>query len=91
VGFSFNFENREKKAEKFRIEYAVFYVKANKSLSKKVFQITEAVFQPGKIKHIKEEQQFKNLTTRKHYPGEHLIAILVNGKELARQKFILTK
>ncbi|MFN0275586.1 MAG: DNA alkylation repair protein [Chitinophagales bacterium] len=91
VSFAFNFINAERKAEKFRIEFTVYYVKANKSLSKKVFQIAENVFQPGKAKYFKKMLRFKDLTTRKHYPGEHIIAILVNGKEQNRQKLILTK
>jgi 3-methyladenine DNA glycosylase AlkC len=89
--FTFQFKNKEKKAHKFRIEYAVYYVKANKTLTKKVFQVAESVFLPDKMKMYTKQQQFKDLTTRKHYPGEHILCILVNGKEHARQKFILTK
>lgn len=89
--FSFYFTNKEKQAQRFRLEYAVFYVKANHTLTKKVFQITEIRFAPGKAILVKKQQHFADITTRKHYPGEHILAILVNGKEKTRQTFILTE
>lgn len=89
--FSFCFTNKEKQPQKFRLEYAVYYVKSNSKLSKKVFQITEITFAPRKAILVKRQQHFADLTTRRHYPGEHVLAILVNGKEKIRQTFILTE
>ncbi|MBC8046779.1 MAG: DNA alkylation repair protein [Fimbriimonadaceae bacterium] len=90
VAFNFDFKNVEQKKVKFRIEYAVFYVKANKTHSKKVFQLKEGEFTSQKIVSFKKLHHLRDLTTRKHYPGEHFIVILVNGKEVLKEKFTLT-
>jgi len=86
--FSFDLNLKSVTAEKVRLEYAVYYVKAKGKLSKKVFQIKEALFEPGLTK-VSRMQQFINLSTRKHYPGEHFLSIIVNGEEKVKKGFIL--
>jgi len=73
---------------KVRLEYAIDYRKANGSTSRKVFQAGESFFKHGKSQ-IERKQSFKQMTTRKHYPGNHAISILVNGCEKAHISFIL--
>jgi 3-methyladenine DNA glycosylase AlkC len=63
-----------------RLEYAVYYVKAKGKLSRKVFQIKEYNYEPG-LYSISRKISFQDQSTRKHYPGEHHIAVLVNGEE----------
>ncbi|NJO90692.1 MAG: hypothetical protein HC831_18320 [Chloroflexia bacterium] len=88
--FSFVLNSNNKKETKVRLEYAVDYLKANGKHSSKVFMITEKEFAPGK--HIiTKKQSFLERTTRKHYPGEHRLRILVNGVEKASDKFELQK
>ncbi len=74
---------------KIRLEYAVYYVKANGKQSRKIFQLTEKLFQPSQTHVITKEQRFQDFTTRKHYPGEHKLAIVLNGKEVASAQFML--
>lgn len=88
IYFSFDLLIDEKKKSKVRSEYAVYYMKANGKLSKKVFQITENTYAPGKHS-FKKKQTFQDMTTRKHYPGEHRIAIIINGEEKAITSFTL--
>lgn len=86
--FSFNLNVREAAECRIRLEYAVVYVKSNK-VSKKIFQICENSYKPG-IYSFKRKQTFEDMSTRKHYPGTHAIAIIVNGEEKARAAFELT-
>ena len=86
--FSFEMVSSEKGSAKLRLEYAIFYLKANASHSKKIFQITENHFEPGKHS-FKRKQSFQNMTTRKHYPGQHFLAIVVNGVEKSRVEFMV--
>jgi 3-methyladenine DNA glycosylase AlkC len=65
---------------KSRLEYAVDYVKQNGSVSRKVFMISEKE-QPVGIQNVTKILDFSNKTTRRHYPGPHLITLLVNGVE----------
>jgi len=71
-----------KKPAKVRLEYTVRYVKANGRTSGKVFQIREASLPPGRH-DFSTKLSFADLSTRKHYPGEHRISITVNGMEKA--------
>jgi len=86
--FSFELALNEKKKNRIRLEYVIHYVKAKGKVSKKVFQIIEKEYEPGKHK-ISRKQSFMDMTTRKHYPGKHQIAIMVNGVEKARESFDL--
>jgi len=88
VQFTFELINQEKEVKKIRIEYAVDFVKANGKTSRKVFQIIEKEYSPGKFT-LKRNHSFANLTTRKHYPGEHFMTIIVNGVEKAKESIVL--
>lgn len=71
-----------------RIEYAVDFVKANGSRSRKLFKLSEKEYPPGETE-VKLRHSFAQLTTRKHYPGEHGLAIIVNGEQTAAASFVL--
>ena len=87
--FSFSFSlNSEISLGNIRVEYAIFYKKANGSNSKKVFMISQNEVK-DKNKSFSKKQSFKNLTTRKHHEGEHFISILINGKEKIKRSFEL--
>ena len=73
-----------------RLEYGVDYVKATGKVSRKIFQIKEAEFEPGS--HIiSKKQSFVDRSTRKHHPGQHQIAVIVNGVEKAKDNFLVTE
>jgi 3-methyladenine DNA glycosylase AlkC len=61
-----------------RLEYAVVFAKARGKTSRKVFHQREAEFAPGSHQ-IRKKHSFRDLSTRKHYPGQHLFEIIVNG------------
>lgn len=88
--FSFELELHQKKNAKLRIEYVVYYKKANGSLSKKVFKVNEAFFDHSRTYTFSRKHSFKDLTTRKHHAGDHAIAIVVNGNEFSKKMFMLT-
>ncbi len=88
--FSFDLFIEEEKALKLRIEYAVDYLKANAKHSRKLFRITEHFFESNQTYRFKRKQSFRDLTTRKHYPGPHQLSIVVNGLQMATCSFELT-
>jgi 3-methyladenine DNA glycosylase AlkC len=71
-----------------RLELGVYYVKARGQLSRKIFQLREATFAPGRHR-LSRRHSFQERSTRKHHPGEHQLSILVNGVEKARVSFRL--
>ena len=87
---SFSFDLILKDKGKVRLEYAVFYVKANGKLSKKIFKITENDYKPG-THSFSKKQFFGDMSTRKHYAGTHEISIIINGEEKDKASFELVK
>lgn len=85
--FGFALRNTGKKATMVRLEYAIDYQTLSGKISKKVFKISEFEIAPGEEKHFSKNQRFQDFTTRKHYPGSHRLAILVNGQEQANGTF----
>lgn len=88
VRFSFTLKVGTKQANKVRLEYVVWYVKATGNTSKKVFQIREDTFRPGEHQ-VTRKLSFADQSTRKHYPGRHRLSILVNGVPKAETEVTL--
>jgi 3-methyladenine DNA glycosylase AlkC len=86
--FSFSLKTGDAPA-KLRLEYAVYYARAAGKQSRKIFQLTEKEFAPDAVYPFQKEQPLQDFTTRKHYPGRHKLAIVVNGRELAEKEFLL--
>ncbi|PZR09989.1 MAG: DNA alkylation repair protein [Flavobacterium psychrophilum] len=81
VEFTFAIENKDNRPQTVRLEYGMYYRKAKGQLAKKVFKISEKVYQPGEKAAIVRKQSFKAITTRVFYPGEHQLTIIINGEE----------
>lgn len=79
--FSFNLVNETKENRVIRLEYAIYYLKANQQWSKKVFKISEKVCQPVSRTRVTRKQSFKLITTRTFYPGTHRLSVIINGSE----------
>jgi len=90
IQFSYKLNVGGKKKSKIRLEYAVTFAKANNKFSTKVFKISEKEYKPDEY-NLSKNHSFANLSTRKHYSGNHQIAIIVNGVEKAKIDFMLTK
>lgn len=89
VRFTFAMQVGTKKACKVRLEYVVYFAKARGKVSQKVFKISENDFAPGDHM-VARRHSFADMSTRKHNPGKHQIAIVVNGTEKARVSLMLT-
>lgn len=87
--FSFTLQNHSNLDVKIRLEYAIYYQKANGSLSKKVYKISERSYPMHSQTNVHRRQHFKVITTRKLHPGKHRISLIINGKELESHDFEL--
>jgi 3-methyladenine DNA glycosylase AlkC len=76
---SFDLESQSKKAQTLLVDFAVHFVKANGKSAPKVFKLRSVELDPGARASLAARVSFKQLTTRKHYPGVHRIEALVNG------------
>jgi len=81
--------NPLKQMQNLLVDYAVYHQKANGTLSPKVFKWRSFELLPNERKTFCKAHSFKLVTTRKYYPGEHRIEILINGESQCEQVFEL--
>jgi len=74
---------REDEAAHVRIEYGIDFIKANGKTSRKSFLLTDKTVTSGARLTGRRQHKFSEMTTRRHYPGNHRIVLLVNGQEVA--------
>jgi 3-methyladenine DNA glycosylase AlkC len=87
--FSFKLLNNNKEKTKIRLEYGLYYQKANGTLSKKVCKISEKEYAENSITQITRQQSFRVITTRVFHPGLHQVSIIINGNEFEKYDFEL--
>jgi hypothetical protein len=91
LDFSFQLSNHALKAQSLRLEYQIDYQTLSGKISSKVFKIKELELAAETTVQIERYQRFQDFTTRKHYPGAHVLRILVNGLALVEGKFFVLK
>ncbi|MDR0268109.1 DNA alkylation repair protein [Paenibacillus sp.] len=74
---------REGSTVRIRIEYGIYFVKSNGQASRKLFLLSDKTVPGGSQLKGDRKHSWADLTTRRHYPGEHRIVLLVNGQEIA--------
>jgi len=87
--FGFKLANNSSKKVKIRLEYGIYYQKANGTLSIKVCRISEKEYEKDSITHITRKHSFRVVTTRVLHFGLHQVSIIINGKELEKYDFEL--
>jgi len=85
----FSFSVSVKQAAKVRLEYGIDYMKSNGKRNRKIFQISEVSLKENERKVYERKHSFADVSTRKHYPGIHSIALIVNGVERGKLDFEL--
>jgi 3-methyladenine DNA glycosylase AlkC len=73
------------------IDYVVYHMRANGTLSPKVFKLTKRTIQPGEVLHIERKHSFAPVTTRKYYPGEQALEPKINGALFGRVGLVLNE
>lgn len=87
--FSFKLLNHNDKKVRIRLEYAIYYQKANGTLTKKVHKISEKEYAGDSITQITRKHSFRVVTTSKFHLGLHQIAVIINGNEFEKYSFEL--
>lgn len=85
--FEFEISNCNGKDKSVRIEYNMYFMKANGKQAPKIFKISEKTIPSNKTVKLKRNQSFKAITTRKYYIGKHGVSIVLNGKEFEKLEF----
>jgi len=85
--FSFDVTNDDSESSFYKIGFVVGYMKSAGKVSEKIFHVSEKDFEPREIVSFNKKLSFKDLSTRKHYPGKHYIYVVVNGNAFVKEEF----
>lgn len=88
--FTFDARNEGPDEVRLAIDYVVHHVKANGTLTPKVFKLTTRTLAPGESVSLAKRHSFKPISTRRYYPGEHALELQINGHPFGRATFTLT-
>jgi len=83
VEFRYGLQTSAGEEAKLRIELAVYFPRSNGKLYRKLFKLSEKVVQGETRVQGGRGFSFADLSTRRHYPGAHRMALVVNGREVA--------
>ena len=85
LDFSFNIHS--KSPQRLMVDYIVHHMKANGKLAPKVFKMTKKTICGQEL--LSKKHSIRSISTRKYYPGKHLLQIQINGKIFVEQEFYL--
>lgn len=85
----YSLDVREGESLHIRIEYGIYFIKANGKPSRKLFLLSDKTLSGGVHLTGTRSHSWANLTTRRHYPGPHKLVLLVNGVEVAETSLTL--
>ena len=62
------------------VDYVVHFVKKSGRTGEKVFKLKRLRLEPGESATLRAKVSLADLSTRRHYPGRHVIELVVNGQ-----------
>ena len=87
LGFRFDVVNVGSSTATLAVDFVVHYFKSNGTHAAKVFKLASAVVAPGETVSFAKRHAFRQMTTRVHYPGPHMLEIQVNGERFGTVEF----
>ncbi|MGB1295122.1 MAG: DNA alkylation repair protein [Flavobacteriales bacterium] len=87
--FEVKLKNLSSEKIKIRLEYGIYFLKANGSLSRKVFKWSEREWQKGECNILNKKHMLKAISTRKYYSGLQEVSLIINGVEVHKKSFEL--
>ena len=88
--FVFDVVSQSDQVQSLMIDYLLHFQKANGTLVPKTFKIAKKQLTGRKTITLSKKHPLRIMTTRKLYPGEHLVELQINGVSCGKQKFMLT-
>jgi 3-methyladenine DNA glycosylase AlkC len=88
--FGFDIQSTAQAPQNLMIDYVIHHVKANGKRVPKVFKLAKKQLLGHATLRLSKKHSFRPINTRVYYPGQHLLAIQINGVIYAQQAFELT-
>ena len=76
-------------AQKLLIDYVMHFPRANGNTSAKVFKWTEISMQKGEARTLTKTHAYRQVTTRRDYPGPQRLSVRINGQDFEGPTFDL--
>jgi 3-methyladenine DNA glycosylase AlkC len=88
---AFDVTNAGKAPARLMVDFRIHYVKAKGSTSPKTFKLSALDLAAGETVSLRKSVSLQEMTTRKHYPGEHRIDAVINGAVTPLGSFKLSR
>jgi len=79
VAIFFEITNKDSRKQRVLADLRVHFVKANGKTIPKVFKLRIVELAANETVKIQKSISFADMTTRKHYPGQHKLELVLNG------------
>jgi 3-methyladenine DNA glycosylase AlkC len=79
VAITCTLHNATRRRQKAIVDLCVHFMKASGNASKKVFKLSSVELAAGERVALRKTVSLADLTTRKHYPGKHVVELQING------------
>ena len=89
VHIAFDVTNTSQQSQRVLVDFCIHYIKANGSSSAKVFKLKTLMLAAGESLRVSKKVSLAEMTTRKHYPGNHRVEALINGRAVELGAFDL--
>jgi 3-methyladenine DNA glycosylase AlkC len=91
VNFELRIASTSNQPQRLMIDMEIGYVKANGQCKSKIFKFKTLELQPKETVAFTKKLSFAQMATRKHYPGQHTLGLLINGQAYALGTFNVSK
>jgi hypothetical protein len=80
LGITLDLTNATAQTQTICVDLRVHFIKANGAPSAKVFKLRNLDLAPHATQRLAKTISLAEMTTRKHYPGTHLVELVLNGQ-----------
>ncbi|MCC7263059.1 MAG: DNA alkylation repair protein [Candidatus Latescibacteria bacterium] len=80
VDLAFTLTSTSARAQRLLVDFQVFFVKASGKASPKVFKLKAVELAPGAALTLTKKISLAEMSTRRHYAGQHRVEVLLNGE-----------
>lgn len=87
--FSFRCASTTKTTQHLIVDFKIIFRGKQGQPREKIFKLKQISLAAGECVDLKQGYDFKNLSTRKHYPGQHGFEILMNGEVMVSKNFVV--
>jgi 3-methyladenine DNA glycosylase AlkC len=91
VKIAFDLVNTKPRAQRVLADLRVHYMKSSGKTGAKVFKLKTVELAAKATLHFEKNLSLADLTTRRHYPGQHRVEVLLNGRAVLLGEFMLAK